>query len=120
MITFAFDSRPGVTMRVAAGAGALTSAEQYLATGQGPRIPAGPIVRGAGVDERYPYHFIPDSVRLVEVAIELCDGAPMLTQGEVNEFMRAVTGEPFPVSGRWCPWSAVPIAVERAEGPEVR
>jgi hypothetical protein len=118
VITFAFQSRPELTMRVAAGPAAITAAESYLATGAGPHIPAGSIVRGSGEDERYPYHFIPESVALVDLAMELCDGAPMLTLAAVNEFMRGATGQPYPASAPWCPWSAVPIAVERVAGSE--
>ena len=118
VITFAFGARPELTMRVAAGAATVAAAESYLRTGEGPRIPSGPIVRGPGIDERYPYHFLPDAVDLVDVAMELCDGAPMLTPAEVNEFMRGATGEPFPASARWCPWSAVPVAVTRMHGSD--
>lgn len=117
IITFGFAGRPELTMRVAAGEEAVGAAEAYLATGEGPHIPMGPIVRGAGVDDRFPFHFIADSVRLVDFAMELCDGAPMRTAADVNEFMRGATGEPFPASAPWCPWGAVPIAVERAGEP---
>ncbi len=78
VIVFAFDGHPADTLRVLVlDPPTLAAAQAYLG-GQGQaRIPVGPIVRGPGVDSRYPFHFVPDSVRLAEVTIELCDAAPM-------------------------------------------
>ena len=112
IITLAFDDGAVTTMRVAAGAAALEAATLYIETQSGPRMPFGLIEHGAGVDERYPLHFVAESVELVGFAMELCDGAPMTTREEVDAFMRGATGETRPTSATWCPWSARPIAVE--------
>ena len=111
-VAFAFDGRPEDTLRVLVqSATTIADVEAYLATQEGPRIPAGTIVRGAGIDPRYPFHFLPESVQLVDVAIELCDGSPMRTLAEVDEYMRGATGEANPQSAPWCPWTAYPVGI---------
>jgi hypothetical protein len=113
IITFAFDQLPD-TMRVhVRDTAAIGAAERRVATGQGARMPVGPIVRGAGIDPRYPFHFLPESLRLAELAIELCDGRPMRTPEQVNEFFLLSTGSANAARATWCPWGARPIAVER-------
>jgi hypothetical protein len=111
IVAFAWDTRPD-TMQVLIGDSATVAAAcAYLATGTGAHIPAGPIVRGAGVDPRVPFHFIPDSVRLVEVAIELCDGRMMRTAAQVDEYFVGATGQANAQKAPFCPWGARPIAV---------
>jgi hypothetical protein len=91
----------------------IAQAEARIANGTGPAFPIGPIVRGAGIDARYPFHFLPDSVRLAELAVEVCDGAPMKTPAEVDDFIEASTGNRSAPRAVWCPWSGFPMAVER-------
>jgi hypothetical protein len=111
-VSFAFGGHPADTLRVLLrGAAAIADVEAYLATKDGPRIPAGTIVRGAGLDPRYPFHFLPESVQLVDAAIELCDGRPMRTAAEVDEYMRGSTGDAYPERAPWCPWSAYPVRI---------
>jgi hypothetical protein len=111
-VSFAFTGRPADTLRVLVrGEGAIADVRAFLATRDGPRIPAGTIARGAGLDPRYPFHFLPESVQLVDAAIELCDGAPMRTAGAVDEYMRGATGEANPQQAPWCPWSAYPVSL---------
>jgi hypothetical protein len=111
-VAFAFGGHPADTLRVLVrSATAIADVEAYLATQDGPRIPAGTIVRGAGIDPRYPFHFLPESVQLVDAAIELCDGRPMRTLAEVDEYMRGATGDADPQSAPWCPWSAYPVSI---------
>jgi hypothetical protein len=112
IVSFAFRSNPQDTMLVEVrDTTTVRLARAYVTTGRGPHIPSGYIVRGAGVDPRYPFHFVPASVRLAEVTIELCDGAPMRTPQAVDAYMRGATGQAAPDSARWCPWSAYPVAV---------
>ncbi len=113
VIVFAFDGHPTDTLRVLVlDPPTLAAAQAYLG-GQGQaRIPVGPIVRGPGADPRYPFHFVPDSVRLAEVTTELCDAAPMHTPQEVDSFISNVTGNPDAPQATWCPWTARPIAVD--------
>ena len=111
-VSFAFTGRPADTLRVfLRGEAVIADVQAYLATQDGPRIPAGTIERGAGLDPRYPFHFLPESVQLVDAAIELCDGAPMRTAGAVDEYMRGATGEANPQQAPWCPWSAYPVSL---------
>jgi hypothetical protein len=113
VVTFAFQGRPDTLLVLITDPATITAAEARVRSGSGPNIPIGPIVRGAGIDSRYPFHFIPDSVRLAEAAIELCDGAPMKTPAEVDAFFLGSTGNPNATQAIWCPWNAYPIAVER-------
>ena len=119
VVVFTFGSHlPGDTMQVAVtNPTTIATARAVLAGASNARIPIGPIVRGAGIDPRYPFHFIADSVRLVEVAIELCDGRPMRTAAEVDSFIAAVTGDPAAPSATWCPWQAEPHAVIESPAP---
>ena len=111
-VVLAFDGFPQDTMRiVVTDTSAIRRAREYVSTKQGPKLPIGRIVRGAGVDRRYPYRYEPESVRFADFATEVCDGAPMRTDSAVVEFMRGATGEANPTSATWCPWAAYPIAV---------
>jgi hypothetical protein len=112
IITFAFDGHPGDTMRVlVTNPQAIAAAQSYVATHRGPRLLSGQIVRGAGIDDRYPFQFLPETVALIDAAIELCDGAPMHTDAEVNAFFKSSLGEANAPIATWCPWSSYPIAV---------
>lgn len=111
-VVLAFDGFPQDTMRIAiTDTSAIRLVREYVSTKQGPKLPIGRIVRGSGIDRRYPYHYEPESVRFADFAMELCDGAPMRTDSAVVEFMRGATGQANPTSATWCPWAAYPIAV---------
>jgi hypothetical protein len=111
-VVLAFNGFPQDTMRIAiTDTSAIRLAREYVSTKQGPKLPIGRIVRGSGIDRRYPYRYDPESVRFADFAMELCDGAPMRTDSAVVEFMRGATGETNPTSATWCPWAAYPIAV---------
>jgi hypothetical protein len=111
-VILAFDGFPQDTMRIAiTDTSAIRLAREYVSSKQGPKLPIGRIVRGTGLDHRYPYRYEPESVRFADVAMEVCDGAPMRTASAVVEFMRGATGEANPTSATWCPWAAYPIAV---------
>jgi len=113
VVTFGFDGRAETLRVLINDPVTVAQAEQRIATGAGPTFPIGPIVRGSGVDERYPFHFIPDSVRLAELAVEVCDGALMKTAEQVDDFFEGATGDRFAQSAVWCPWGAYPISVAR-------
>ena len=111
-VVLAFDGYPQDTMRIAiTDTSAIRLAREFVNTKQGPKLPIGRIVRGSGIDARYPYRYEPESVRFADFATEVCDGAPMHTDSAVVEFMRGATGEANPRSATWCPWGAYPIAV---------
>lgn len=111
-VMLAFDGFPQDTLRIAiTDTAAIRMAREYVTTKQGPRLPIGRILRGAGIDPRYPFHFEPASVQFADVAMEVCDGAPMRTDSAVVEFMRGATGLANPTSATWCPWAAYPIEV---------
>jgi hypothetical protein len=107
VVVFAFRAHPADTLRALVSDSQTVEQARRIAEGAAPsKFPIGPIVRGAGVDPRYPFHFVPDSVRLTDVAAEVCDAAPMHTSAEVDAFLRGAQ------SALWCPWDGVPIAVE--------
>lgn len=114
VVTIAWTSRPD-TMRVLVnGAGVIGAACNYARTKSGPGILAGRIVRGAGVDARVPFHYLPDSVSLVDFTIELCDSALLRTSEEVEAYFLASTGRSDAPSAPYCPWGARPIRVAPA------
>ena len=111
IVTFAFAGNPADTLRVhVLDPATIAAARAYVTTKTGAAFPIGPIRRGAGVDARYPFHFVADSVRLAEVAMELCDGAPMRTAAAVDSFF-VLTGRPTAQSTTYCPWGAYPVDV---------
>jgi hypothetical protein len=111
-VVLAFNGFPQDTMRIAiTDTSAIRMAREFVSSKQGPKLPIGRIVRGSGIDRRYPYHYEPGSVRFADFDMEVCDGAPMRTDSAVVEFMRSATGEANPTSATWCPWGAYPIAV---------
>jgi hypothetical protein len=114
IVTIAFTGYPADTMRVLVSReAAITAAESYVATHRGPKLLAGTIVRGAGIDDRYPFQFIPESVEIIDAAIETCDAAPMRTEAAVNDFFAASLGNRNAPAATWCPWSSYPVRVQR-------
>jgi hypothetical protein len=114
LVTIAFTGYPADTMEVLVSReAAIAAAEAYVATHRGPKLLAGTIVRGAGVDDRYPFQFIPESVEIIDAAIETCDAAPMHTEAAVNDFFAASLGNRNAPAATWCPWSSYPIRVQR-------
>lgn len=113
IITFGFEGRPETLRVQVTNPATIGQAEHWIATQTGPGFPIGTIVRGAGVDSRYPFHYVPESVTLTEAAIELCDGAPMTTPEAVDDFIEGATGDRNAPSATWCPWNAFPLSVER-------
>lgn len=114
IITFAFTDHPADTMKVfVSREETIAAAESYVATHRGPKLLAGMIVRGAGIDDRYPFQFFPETVEIIDAAIEVCDGAPMRTAAAVDDFFAASLGNRNAPTATWCPWSSYPIQVVR-------
>lgn len=71
--------------------------------GRNSKHPSGPIAVGDGnFNAPWSWHFVPDSVRMVDASAELCDGTPSHVEGHRAEYL---------ASG-YCPWSARVIAVD--------
>jgi hypothetical protein len=66
----------------------------------GPRaFPIGPLPRGAGgFNAPWSWHMDPDTTRLAEVAVEICDGMPSFVERNLAESLRPEVG--------YCPWAA--------------
>ena len=64
--------------------------------------PSGRIAIGnAGFNQPWNWHFIPESVRMVEASIEVCDAIPSYVDNHLNDFLAV----------GYCPWSAKIIRV---------
>lgn len=114
LLTVIFPSHGADTLIVLVSDSAtIVQAERFVRTGSGPAMLSGRIVRGAGSDPRYLFHFIPESVRLVDAGMEICDGAPMRSASDVSQFFEWSTGRSDSDSAPWCPWGSRPIAVRR-------
>lgn len=111
IVTFTFDATNDTLDVLVLDSATIAAARQRAETGAGPRMPVGPIVRGAGIDPQYPFHYVPSDIRLNDLAIEVCDGRPMRTAAEVDEFFELSTGNRNAAQATWCPWGATPIAV---------
>jgi hypothetical protein len=73
-------------------------AREQLA-GRQTRFPAGPVRRGDGrFNAPWSWHLDPAETRMVEVAIEVCDGTPSYLEEHLDE---------FPM---YCPWGASVLA----------
>jgi hypothetical protein len=60
------------------------------------RIVMGNLTKGdGGFNQPWSWHLKPDSVRLVEMAIELCDGRPSYVESNLMEWLKI---------GVYCPW----------------
>jgi len=114
IVWFAFDNHPADTLQVhITNPGTIDTVEQVLADRLPRMFPTGWIRPGAGVDRRYPFHYLPESVQLAQAAIEVCDGAPMHTLTEVADFMDGGITSPDGTAAYWCPWGAYPVRVQR-------
>jgi hypothetical protein len=62
------------------------------------RFPAGKLATGdGGFNAPWSWHLRPDTVRMVENAIELCDGRPSHVEQDLTYWVETV--------GHFCPWS---------------
>jgi hypothetical protein len=113
VMTIAWNSRPDTMAVLVNDEATVQAACEYLATRSGAPFPSGPIVKGAGIDPDVPFHWIADSVRLAEAAIELCDGSMMKTAQEVDEYFLGATGSADSPTAPFCPWGARPVRVEK-------
>jgi len=68
--------------------------------GKNHRFPLGPLRAGdGGFNAPWSSHLDPDQTRLVEVAIEVCDGTPSYVEAHLADFPT------------YCPWSARIVAI---------
>ncbi|HET9755078.1 MAG TPA: hypothetical protein VFP66_01140 [Candidatus Limnocylindrales bacterium] len=67
-----------------------------------PSIPNGRVVRETGVNDGYSWSIDPGDIEFADVTIEVCDGLPSDVEAGV------ISGD------RYCPWSAVVVAIEPA------
>jgi hypothetical protein len=71
--------------------------------GRNSRFPNGSIALGdGGFNAPWTWHFVPESVRMVDFSIELCDGEPSYVEAHRPEYL---------ASG-YCPWGARVVALE--------
>ena len=66
--------------------------------------PSGELARGdGGFNHPWSWHLKPETVRMVEVSIELCDGRPSFVERDVEYWLGTV--------GRYCPWAGRIVAL---------
>lgn len=72
--------------------------------GKNNRFPLGKIDTGnGGFNGIWGWHFLPDTVRMVEVSIEVCDGTPSYVNTHLADYLAV----------GYCPWAAKVIKVGR-------
>ena len=72
--------------------------------GKNNRFPIGQIALGnGGFNQPWNWHFVPETVSMVEASVEVCDGKPSYVNTHLNDYL--VTG--------YCPWSGKVIKVGR-------
>ena len=113
-MTIAWRSRPDTMRVLVQRAETVQAACDYLAGRSLANIVSGQIERGAGVDPRVPFHYLPETVRLVEVAEELCDSRLLRTPEEVDAYLAGASPPETPGRAPFCPWGARPIRVDPA------
>lgn len=65
--------------------------------GRNQRFPLGRIQRGnSGFNEPWSWSYIPETIRMVEVAIEVCDGRPSYVNSHIDDYLQV----------GYCPWGA--------------
>jgi hypothetical protein len=80
------------------GAETIRAARERLA-GRGTGFPSGPVRPGdGGFNAPWSWHLDPAETRIVEVAIEVCDGTPSYVEAHLDEFPT------------YCPWAAVIVS----------
>ncbi len=80
----------------------ILNARRLLAVEDVPSIPNGRVLRETGVNDGYSWSIDPNDIEFAAETIEVCDGLPSDVESG------AITGD------RYCPWSAVVVAVEPA------
>lgn len=77
--------------------------------GKNNMFPMGELMQGdGGFNRPWSWHLKPESVRMVEVSIELCDGTPSFVESELEYWLETVKS--------YCPWGGKIIAA--ADDPE--
>lgn len=72
--------------------------------GKNHNFPIGKIASGdGGYNQPWNWHYQPDTVRMTEVAIEVCDGAPSYVNAHPTDYFAA----------GYCPWSGKIIKIGR-------
>jgi hypothetical protein len=72
--------------------------------GKNTRFPIGKIAAGnGGFNGSWGWHFVPENVRMTEVAIEVCDGTPSYVNAHVNDYLAV----------GYCPWAAKVVKIGR-------
>ncbi|MFQ5950918.1 MAG: hypothetical protein ACE5KH_02400 [Candidatus Geothermarchaeales archaeon] len=72
--------------------------------GKNSMFPIGTLVLGdGGFNSPWSWHLDPDTVRMTEASIEVCDGLPSDIEGNLDYWIDTV--------GSFCPWSAEIVEV---------
>ncbi len=111
VVTIAWRDSPDEMHVLVRNQTAVRAACNYIAAASTANIPAGRIAVGSGpADPRVPFHYVPETVQFVQVAIELCDSALLRTTAEVEAYF-AGTSSDLSGTAPYCPWAARPVDV---------
>lgn len=80
----------------------IDTARHLLAGDDVPSIPNARVIRDTGVNTGYSWSMDPDDIEFADVTIEACDGLPSEVEAGT------ISGD------RYCPWSAVVVAIDPA------
>jgi hypothetical protein len=70
--------------------------------GKNNKFPIGQVAVGNGsINEPWNWHYIPETIRMTEVSVEVCDGKPSYVNAHLNDFLAA----------GYCPWAGKIIKV---------
>ena len=73
--------------------------------GKNRMFPIGRIARGnGGFNQPWSWHLVPESVRMTEVAMEVCDGRPSYVETHIDSYVN---------QGSFCPWSGKIVKLGR-------
>jgi hypothetical protein len=77
----------------------VAEAMDRLENAAGEALVIGELARGdGGFNAPWTWHMIPETVRIVDAAIELCDGTPSMVEANLDYWIDTV--------GSFCPWGA--------------
>lgn len=75
----------------------IDEAERRMREEDGVAIVVGTLARGhGGFNQPWSWHMLPQTVRVVDFSIELCDGRPSMVEADVDYWVDTVT--------QFCPW----------------
>ena len=113
VVTVVFTSHTADTMNVLiTDTTTIAAANKFIHFGTGRHVLTGEVVRGPGIDTRYPFHFSLETVTLADSATTACDAAPMRTMAAVDSLFAVSVDTSDATRATWCPSDSRPVAIQ--------